>query len=185
MKHAGTKTLETNRLILRPFVVEDAQAMFDNWASDPEVTRYLTWPTHGSVKISTMVLKDWVSHYTEANYYQWAIVPKGVGQPIGSIAVVSQEEAVDSVEIGYCIGKFWWHKGYTSEAMDAVMEFLFEEVEVNRVEARHDSRNPNSGGVMKKCGMTFEGILRQSDRNNQGICDAVWYGLLASEWRKL
>ena len=56
-----------------------------------------------------------------------------------------------------------------SEALGAVIDFLFDEVGVNRVESRHDPRNPNSGAVMKKCGMKFEGTLRQSDRNNQGI----------------
>ena len=66
----------------------------------------------------------------------------------------------------------------------AVMDFFFDEVGVNRVEARHDANNPHSGAVMKKCGMQYEGILRQSDRNNQGIVDAVWYGILASEREK-
>ena len=184
MKHLGTKTLETSRLILRPFAVEDAQAMFDNWASDGDVTKFLSWPTHVSVEISAMVLADWVSHYEDENFYQWAIVPKDFGQPIGSIAVVNQKEAVASVEIGYCIGKNWWHKGYTSEALSAVMDFFFDEVGANRVEARHDTNNPNSGAVMKKCGMQFEGVLRQSDRNNQGIVDTAVYSLLAWERRK-
>ena len=65
--------------------------------------------------------------------------------------------------------------------MKAVMDYMFDEVGVNRVESRHDPRNPNSGAVMRKCGMRFEGTLRQSDWNNQGICDASWYGLLAEE----
>ena len=68
-----------------------------------------------------------------------------------------------------------------SEALGAVIDFLFDEVGVNRVESRHDPRNPNSGAVMKKCGMKFEGTLRQSDRNNQGICDACYYAILADE----
>lgn len=181
MKHLGTKQIETSRLLLRRFAEEDAQAMFDNWASDPEVTAFLTWPAHGSPEISKMVLDDWISHYGEEDFYQWAIVPKDLGQPIGSISVVAKNDRVARVEIGYCIGKNWWRKGYTSEALRAVLDFFFEEVGVNRVEARHDPRNPHSGGVMKKCGMRCEGTLRQSDRNNQGICDAVWYGILASE----
>ncbi|MDR1913745.1 MAG: GNAT family N-acetyltransferase [Clostridiales bacterium] len=55
-------------------------------------------------------------------------------------------------------------------------------IKVNRVEFRHDSQNPNFGGVIKKCGMVYEGTLRQSDVNNQGICDAVYYGILAREY---
>ena len=181
MKHLGTKTIETARLELRKFTLDDASAMFRNWASDPEVTKYLTWPAHGSVEISEMVISDWVSHYGEDTFYQWAIIPKALGQPIGSISVVSRNEAAELVHIGYCIGKAWWRKGYTSEALKAVMDFFFDEVGVNRVETRHDPNNPNSGRVMRKCGMKYEGTLRQSDRNNQGICDASWYGLLKEE----
>lgn len=181
MKHLGTKRIETQRLELRPFTMDDAQAMFENWASDPEVTKYLTWPAHGSVAITQMVLDDWVSHYGEEDYYQWAIVPKDFGQPIGSISVVSKNDQAQLVHIGYCIGKRWWHQGIMSESLKAVMDFFFDEVGVNRVETRHDPNNFNSGAVMRKCGMHFEGTLRQSDWNNQGICDASWYGLLAEE----
>lgn len=181
MKHLGTKMIETERLILRRFVVEDAWAMYDNWASDPEVTKFMTWPTHGSPEISRMVLTDWVSHYGEDDYYQWAIVLKDLGEPIGSISAVDTNDRKELVHIGYCIGKRWWRCGYTSEAMQAVMDFFFDEVGVNRVEARHDPNNPGSGAVMRKCGMRFEGTLRQSDWNNQGICDANWYALLAQE----
>lgn len=66
--------------------------------------------------------------------------------------------------------------------MRRAMWFLFEEVGVNRIEARHDPRKPHSGAVLKKCGMQYEGALRQAGRNNQGICDAGYYALLASEW---
>lgn len=181
MKHLGTVTIETLRLILRRFTLEDAQAMCDNWASDPDVTKFLTWPTHQNVDDSRSVLAAWVAEYEKLDYYQWAIELKELGQPIGSIAVVELKEGVSTAHIGYCIGRNWWHQGIMSEALQAVIDFLFDEVGVNRVESRHDPNNPNSGKVMKKCGMQYEGTLRQSDRNNQGICDACWYGLLASE----
>ena len=64
-----------------------------------------------------------------------------------------------------------------------VIAYLFETVGLNRVESRHDPRNPNSGAVMRKCGMTYEGTMRKSDRNNQGICDACHYAILREEWR--
>lgn len=111
MKHLGTKQLKTSRLILRRFVETDAEPMYRNWASDPEVTKFLTWPVHGSVEVSQYVVNDWISHYGEDNYYQWAIVPKDVGEPIGSIAVVSANDRIGKAEIGYCIGKKWWHRG--------------------------------------------------------------------------
>lgn len=181
MTHLGTKILETERLQLRPFEKTDAQAMFANWASDPEVTKFMTWPTHASVDISAAVLEDWTSHYGEEGYYQWAIVLKDLGLPIGSISVVRQNDQVGKVEIGYCIGKQWWHQGITSEALQAVITFFLGEVGANRVEACHDPNNPHSGGVMAKCGMTYEGTQRQAGVNNQGICDLCWYAILAQD----
>ena len=181
MKHLGTQRLETERLLLRRFEMDDADAMFTNWASDHEVTKYLTWPTHTSVAVSSAVLRDWTANYEQPDYYQWAIVWKGSGEPIGSIAVVSQNDKVGKAEVGYCIGRSWWHRGITAEALQAVIKFLINEVGMQRVSARHDPRNANSGAVMRKCGMRYEGTLRCDDWNNLGVCDACIYSILASE----
>lgn len=184
MKDLGTVELETGRLVLRPFVVEDAPAMYKNWASDPEVTKYLTWPPHDSVEGTRALLEEWVAAYADPTVYQWAIVWKETGEPIGSIGVVEREERTESFHVGYCIGRSWWHRGIMTEAFSRVIAFLFEEVGVNRVDSRHDPRNPNSGKVMAKCGLTYEGTLRQRDRNNQGLCDAAWYGILREDYEK-
>ena len=182
MNHLGTKRLETERLILRPFVPEDAPAMYRNWANDPEVTKYLTWPVHTDASVSEMVTADWVKGYEKPDFYQWAIVPRELNEPIGSIAVVgSIDERVQAAHMGYCIGRKWWHQGIMSEALKRVTDYLFDEVGVKRVEAQHDPRNPHSGDVMKKCGMKYEGTHRQADWNNQGVCDVVYYALLAEE----
>ena len=109
---------------------------------------------------------------------------KEINEPIGTISVVDMDDLVEKAEIGYCIGRNWWHKGLMTETVQAVMDYLFDEVGFNRVEARHDPRNPNSGAVMRKCGMVYEGTSRQADRNNQGVCDVCRYGLLAEERRK-
>ena len=184
LTHKGTQTIETSRLILRRAVREDAELMFCNWASDPEVTKFLTWPAHSSISISEMVIGSWLQEYEKENYYQWMIELKEIGEPIGSISVVRQNDRVEEAEIGYCIGSQWWHRGIVSEALSAVIEYLFTEVGMNRVAARHDPNNPHSGGVMRKCGMKYEGTNRACDRNNQGICDAAQYSILRSEWRK-
>lgn len=185
MEHLGTKCIETTRLILRSFTLEDAQAMYDNWAASDCVTRFMTWPAHESVEISRMVLSDWVSHYGEANYYQWAIVLKELGKPIGSISAVNMNERIGKVEVGYCIGQKWWYQGITAEALDAVIRFFLHEVGINRVEACHDPNNPNSGKVMEKCGMHYEGTLRQAGINNQGLCDLAWYAILKADREKI
>ena len=184
LTHKGTQTIETSRLILRRAVREDAAPMFRNWASDPEVTKFLTWPAHSSIAVSEMVIGSWLQEYEKENYYQWMIVLKELDEPIGSISVVRQNDRVEEAEIGYCIGRPWWHRGIVSEALAAVIEYLFIEVGMNRVAARHDPNNPHSGGVMRKCGMKYEGTHRACDRNNQGICDAAQYAILRSEWKR-
>lgn len=70
MKHLGTKDLETDRLKLRRFELSDAEAMFKNWASDPEVTKYLTWPPHKDVSVSESILKEWIAQYEDDAFYQ-------------------------------------------------------------------------------------------------------------------
>lgn len=182
MKNCGTQRIETDRLILRRYKIEDADAMYKNWASDSEVTKFLTWQPHSSVDVSRSIIEDWLKKYSDEKYYQWAIVLKDNGnEPIGDISVGHMNEDISMAHIGYCLGRAWWRRGIMSEALKAVTDFMFDTVEVNRVEARHDPRNPNSGKVMQKCGMKYEGTLRSADRNNQGICDACYYALLRSE----
>lgn len=184
MKHTGTVTLETNRLILRRFKDGDGPAMYNNWASDDDVTKYLTWPAHENVEGTIALVKNWASHYTEDDYYQWAITLKSNGdQPIGSIAVVRKDDSIKMVHIGYCIGKKWWNQGVMSEALQALITYFFDVVGVNRIEARHDAQNPASGKVMLKCGMQYEGTMRQADWNNQGLCDAAMYAILRNDCR--
>lgn len=184
MKHLGTKRIETERLILRPFSMEDAGAMYDNWASDPEVTKFLSWPTYKTVDTAYEILDIWTKQYADPTFYQWAIQLKELGQPIGSISVVNFSDSVEMAEIGFCIGKNWWGQGIMTEAMQSVMAYLFEEVGVQRIEAGHDPNNPASGAVQRKCGLKYEGTFRRRIRSNQGITDVAWYAMLKEEWGK-
>ncbi|MGL5642312.1 MAG: GNAT family N-acetyltransferase [Paraclostridium sp.] len=183
MNHKGTLRIDTENLILRKFKLSDAEAMYKNWASDAEVTKFLTWNPIDSVEVSKSIIEGWVDEYKNNNIYQWAIVSKNNGdEPIGAISVVRQDEEVSMVQVGYCIGRQWWKKGITSEALSALIKFFINEVNVNRIEARFDPRNLNSGKVMMKCGMKYEGTMRKADKNNQGICDSVMYSLLAEDY---
>ncbi len=184
MEHLGTKRIETERLILRPFVMEDAEAMYRNWASDPEVTKFLSWPTYKSVDTAYEILDIWTKQYSDNTFYQWAIDLKEIGEVIGSISVVNFDERVDMVEIGFCIGKAFWGQGIMTEAFLAVIDFLFGEVNVQRIEAGHDPNNPASGAVQRKCGLKYEGTLRRSIRSNQGITDKVVLAILKEEWKR-
>lgn len=183
MNKIGTKKLETARLILRRFTVDDAADMYQNWASDPEVTKYLTWPCHTSVEATAGLLKKWVQSYEDGSVFQWAIALKETGAVIGSIAAVKLDETIDSVEIGYCMSRRYWGRGIMPEALRVVMNYLFDEALINRIAAIHDVNNPKSGRVMQKAGMLKEGVLRQAGRNNQGVCDLVCYAALRSDPR--
>lgn len=182
MEHKGTVTIETERLILRRFTVEDIEAAFRNWTNRDAVTKFLRWSTHRELAVTQSVLEEWIANYENDSFYQWAIVPKDIGEPIGTIAVVEMDERTEKVHIGYCIGDTWWKQGYTSEAFAGIVPFLFEHVKVQRIESQHDPNNPNSGKVMKKCGLIYEGTLRKADWSNQGIVDACMYGMLAEDY---
>src|SRR5665647_2070441 len=105
MNHKGTTTIETERLVLRPFTMADAEPMYRNWASDPEVTKFLTWPAHSSIQVSEKVLESWCAQNENPENYQWAIVLKEINEPIGGIAVVKLSNDIESADIGYCIGR--------------------------------------------------------------------------------
>ena len=184
MEHLGTIKLETERLILRQFTIDDAECIFKNWANDNEVTKYLTWPSHKNINETISIREKWMKEYEKKDFYQWAIVLRKINEPIGSISVVKKDDDIKMVHIGYCIGKNWWNMGITSEALNMSIKFFFEEVGVNRIESRFDPNNPNSGKVMAKCGMKYEGHMRQADKNNQGIVDYIEYGILAEDYFK-
>ncbi len=184
MEHKGTVKIETERLLLRAFTEQDSKPAFANWTNDSKVTEFLRWPAHRELAVTEKVLEDWIEHYRDPAFYQWAIVLKELGEPIGCISAVGMDEQVGMVHIGYCIGSRWWRKGYTSEALAAVISFFFREVKASRIESQHDPNNPNSGKVMEKCGMKKEGVLRKADWNNKGIVDACVYGILADEYEE-
>ncbi len=185
MLHQGTKRLESQRFILRPFQKDDAKAMFERWVSDEEVTHFLTWKPHQNIQVTQQILDDWIKQYQNLNYYNWAIIIKDYDHlPIGNISVVEVNEKTHLAVIGYCLSRQYWHQGVMSEVLDRVIDFLFNEVGFECIQSHHDPLNPHSGQVMLKCGMTYEGTLRHSDWNNQGIVDACYYSILKDEYKK-
>ena len=124
MNHCGTQRLETKRLVLRRLTASDADAVFRNWASDPEVTRFLTWPTHTDVEVTKHVIGTWLPLYEKKDYYHWAITLKENGdEPVGTIHGLVNDD-LESVQVGYCLGRAWWHQGMTSEALKAALSAL-------------------------------------------------------------
>ena len=182
LTHKGTVRLETPRLILRRFVISDVKDAFNSWCSDPEVTKYLTWPPHKDISVTRGFIKTRLDGYVKDDFYSWAMELKATGQVVGTIGPVHQKEDISMVHMGYAMGKAWWGCGYMTEALGRAVKFFFEEVGVNRIEARHDPRNAGSGRVMQKAGLLYEGTWREADINNQGICDAACYAVLAGEY---
>lgn len=181
MKHQGTVTLETERLILQKFKLDDAPAIFQNWTSDEEVTKYLTWQTHKRLQDTQDYVKFCLESYQNTDSYRWVIIEKRSMEPIGDISVVSIETDVQAAELGWVISRKHWGKGYMPEAAKAVITYLLENIGFHRVFAVHDSENSQSGRVMEKVDMTYEGTLRQAAKNNRGIVDIAVYSILKDE----
>ena len=182
MNHKGTGMLETENLILRKFTLDDVDSSFGNWTSDDNVTKFLRWTTHESRNETESVISSWIASYVHLDFYQWAIVERKSNEVIGVISSVDMDEHIDMIHIGYALGSRYWNRGYMSEALSKVIEFLFKEVGASRIESQHDPNNPASGKVMQKCGMIYEGTMRKADWNNQGIVDAAVYAILREEY---
>jgi len=181
--HKGTQTINTDRLILRKFEFDDAYDMFKNWANDIEVAKYLSWIPHNNVDVTKEIIAQWVSEYKNNNIYDWAIELKEIGEVIGGISIVKLEEKDYSCEIGYCMSRKYWGNGIMSESLKSVIDYLFSEVQFNRIVAKHDMNNIASGKVMIKSGMKCEGTLRQAKlRNNKDFYDLALYAILKEEW---
>ncbi len=155
MQHKGTNTIETIRLVLRRFRIEDAKAMYQNWAGDMEVCKYLSWGPHPNEEASRARIKYWLSRYGEMSFYQWAIELKGKNMPIGSISVEISSDRTASCEIGYCLGREYWNRGLMTEAVRAIMHYLYYDIGYVMIQAKHDVLNGASGKVMKKVGMIY------------------------------
>lgn len=184
LTHKGTQTIKTERLTLRKFVFEDANAMYENWAKDERVTKYLTWPPHENLETTRYVLSLWCNDYKNDNFYQWAIIFEG--KVVGSISVVRISDENELAELGYCIGHDYWGKGIMSECVKAVTDFLFSQVGVNRVCICHAVKNPASGMVAKKCNFSFEGTHKEEFKSQWGeYLDISYYAIVKKEWENL
>lgn len=148
-------TLETQRLILRPFKIEDAEAMFFGWASDPEVTKFLTWNTHKNIEETKSIINQWVKEYEKPERLNFAIVLKNQNKVIGGIDVVGYLNGINGTPvIGYNLARKYWNKGYMTEACQGLIDYLFSK---GYSEVRIDAMSENIGSirVIQKCGGIF------------------------------
>jgi len=153
-----SRPLRTQRLLLRPYEDGDAEPMFRNWAADPEVTQYLTWPPYESLAQAEAWIRNKLIYQAAPRHYGWVISYQG--EAIGTIDLVD-EFPEGGFEIGYCLGKKYWNRGYMSEAFHAVLAFMFFEAGYAYSIMRAEKDNLASRRIIEKEGYAF---LFYSDR---------------------
>ncbi len=151
----NTPVLETERLILRPFRQEDAEEVFECWESDPDVARYMFWTSHNDIEKTKEWIRFELGQIEKEDWYRFAIIRKETNELIGT-GLIYYEEEVQCWEIGYNLGKKYWGKGYTTEAMQTILEFAVRELKLTEVVGRYAKENPGSGKVMQKLGFKYE-----------------------------
>ncbi|MBR4553994.1 MAG: GNAT family N-acetyltransferase [Ruminococcus sp.] len=148
------RELDTERLHLRYVTADDTLRIYQCWASDAEVTRYLTWHAHKNIRVTVDYVAYVINEYKKPDTYRWGIVIRETNELIGIIDVVGYHHG-DPV-IGYCSGRDYWGNGYMTEALKAVTAALFEDgFETIVIEAV--DRNIGSNRVIEKAGFKFVG----------------------------
>lgn len=150
--------LETERLALRPPRLDDAAAIFRNYAQDHEVTRYLVWRPHNRVEETASFLHNCLGGWGSGREFTWVVTLVGSDEPIGMVACRRSEYKAD---IGYVLARKYWGQGIMTEAASRVVNWIFALPEVYRVWAVCDVGNPASARVLENLGMVREGILRR------------------------
>ena len=173
--------LETESLVLRPMEMHDAKNIY-SYASDPEVSRYVLWEPHRRLSDTRSYIRYVRRLYRRGLPSAWAVVLKKDRSVIGSIGFVGYSTAHGSAEVGYSFARRHWNQGYATQALRAVIQSAFSRIgALYRLEAQHDVRNPASGKVMEKSGMTREGVLRGRIYNKGEHVDVVVYSVLRSD----
>lgn len=149
-----TPTLETDRLILRPLTLSDADAIYQNWATDPDVAKYMRWSIHSSVDVTKERLKAVEENIDDNEVYDWGFVLKQNGMLIGSGGLY-WKEIHSCFEVGYNLMKKYWNQGLTTEAAAEMVRFAKEELKQKELFCCHAKENVASGKVMEKVGFRY------------------------------
>ena len=146
-------------------------------------TRFLRWDAHKTIEDTKNMIGQWVDSYQENSTYYWGIYLKE-GEMIGSIGITITSEHDAQGSLGYKIGSRWWDYGYTSEAARAVLDYMFLNTDIERIDAFSSVQNPASGKVMEKIGMHYEGLLQHYYKTRDGFHDCTLYGIIRSAWEQ-
>ena len=175
-------TLETPRLTLRRLAMRDAPDIFA-YSRDPEVAEHVLWDAHRSIFDSRSYIRYMQRKYRMGEPASWGIVNKATGKVIGTIGFMWIQPENAAAEVGYSLARACWNQGIMTEALKRVIQYGFESMGLNRIEAQHETTKPASGAVMRKCGMQHEGLLRQRLMNKGRYVDVELYAILRRDWR--
>ena len=175
-------TLETPRLRLRKLSMRDAQDIFD-YSQDPQVARYVLWEAQTSLSEARSYIRFMLRKYRLGEPASWGIEWKETGRIIGTIGFMWIQRDNAAAEVGYSLSRAYWNRGIMTEALSALLRYGFRSMNLNRIEAQHETENPASGAVMRKCGMQREGTLRQRLLNKGRFVDVELYAILRRDFR--
>lgn len=179
----GTKELETDRLLLRKIQANDYVVAYKEWCSDEDQVKYTIHGVHSDEQVTKILFDKWIMDYSDPKTLRWMIVLKNTNEQIGTIDVNTSWSNFNCVEVGYIIAKRYWNNGYATEALRAVIGFLFEECGVETIFSQFMEDNVASGKVMEKSGMTFEGKLRNRCQDRTGKRqNLISYSITNSEY---
>lgn len=173
--------IETKRLLLRRLEMADARDLFA-YSRDEQVARYVLWEAQRHVAESRAYIKCMLRRYRAGDPASWAIVRKDENRVVGTIGYMWFQPENNAAEVGYSLARDCWNQGYMTEALKAVLRYSFEELAIHRIEAQHETENPASGAVMRKCGMRHEGTLRSRLFNKGRYVDVELYSILREEY---
>ncbi len=177
-----TNTIETERLILRRFEFEDSASMLRNWVADDEVQWGYGEPSYKTEEQAHELLTKYISSYDNEHYYRWAIIEKESSECIGQIAYYLVDSKNNYAEIEYGIGSAFQGKGYATEAAKAVISYGFEKIRLNRVQICCRTVNEASRKVIEKCGLIYEGTLRDFFWRVDHYEGRMYYSILRDEY---
>lgn len=175
-------TLETPRLRLRKLQMRDAADIY-HYSRDTEVARHVLWDAHRSIGDSRGYLRYMLRRYRNREPASWGIEWKDTGEIIGTIGFMWIQSDNNAAEVGYSLNRDFWNNGIMTEALRAVIAHGFGSMNLNRIEAQHETTNPASGAVMRKCGMVREGTLRQRLYNKGKYVDVELYAILRKDYK--
>ena len=161
------KELETERLILRKVALNDLDDLFNNWGSDVNTTKFLTFKTHENKETTLKFVNNWISSY-EKGGLEWAVELKENHQVIGMVSA-DKSYKYKCVELGYSISSKYWNKGLMTEALNEIIKYLLNECDYNVIEAIIPSNNIGSIKVAEKCGLTLEATLKNRYKDKDDI----------------